>query len=309
MKMKRTAIYMMLAGAVALTSCDTVRNFTRNAGGGEKKNVEAQAPAADPAQAEAKTPAAAKNKPGKGSKNVPDPVSEDQITGEWNIVAVGQTAIKDLQEMPYITFEDGRFFGSNGCNVLNGSYRLENGKIEFGAVAATMRFCPDVPFEHDINVVLADGQSYPLSIERKGHETYLYMLSSTGQKLLTARRHNMGFLNGQWIVTKIKDKDIDNEECNIFFDIPEGKVHGNTGCNFFNGDIYINCDRSNAIELSNMGVTRMACPDTTQETAMLVALEETASAIQQGENRVVLYDKNGKEVMTLRKDNKNNITD
>lgn len=323
--MNKTAIFMLLA-AVALSSCDSVRNLTHNVGNSvsnavgsvtKRNGAKAADTTAAPETTATAKPAKAKTKkktaenPAKPAKNVAvhETVTADQLAGEWNIVAVGQTSISDLQEMPYITFADGRFYGSNGCNVLNGNYRLDKGVIEFGAVAATMRYCPDVPFEHEINVVLAEGQSYRLSIEHKEHETYLHMLSSTGHRLLTARRHNMGFLNGQWLVTKIGEKDVDNEECNIFFDIPEGKVHGNTGCNFFNGDIYISTDRSNAIELSNMGVTRMACPDLTQETAMLVALEQTASAVQKSEHRVVLLDKKGNEVITLRKDKGNHIND
>ena len=95
--------------------------------------------------------------------------------------------------------------------------------------------------------------------------------------------------------------------CNIFFDVAEGKVHGNTGCNYFNGKLYISPDRSNALELSNMGVTRMACPKTAQETSMLVALEETASAIRGNGNQVILLDKNGKQVMTLLRSENQNI--
>ena len=156
-------------------------------------------------------------------------------------------------------------------------------------------------FEHDINVVSADGESYPVKIEKMGHESYLYLLSSSGRKLLTARRHNMGFLNGQWQVTAINGQPIDDEECNIFFDIAESKVHGNTGCNYFNGEIFINPDHTNALELRNMGVTRMACYKTAQETSMLVALEETVSAIQGSKDQVMLLNKDGKQVMTLRR--------
>ena len=45
----------------------------------------------------------------------------------------------------------------------------------------------------------------------------------------------------------------------------------------------------------------MMCPDMEQEAAILLALEETASAIQGSEGRVMLLDQTGKELMSLRK--------
>lgn len=290
--MKHISLYAAAAAAILFCSCNALQGGTKTSG------------------SQATTTTVNDNKGTtqrhQGGKATPTAVNDEALAGEWTIVGVGKTSITDREEMPYITFDDGKIYASNGCNVLNGSYKLANGKLSFGGVASTMRYCPDVPFEHDINVVIADGTSYPVRIERVGHESYLYLLDSAGRKLMTARRHNMGFLNGQWLVTSIDGNPVDDEECNIFFDIAEGKVHGNTGCNYFNGDIYINSDRSNALELSNMGVTRMACPKTAQETAMLVALEQTASAIQGSDRQVMLLDKNGKKLITLKPFNKPN---
>ena len=50
-----------------------------------------------------------------------------------------------------------------------------------------------------------------------------------------------------------------------------------------------------------MGVTRMACPYTTQETALLVALEETASALSGGKDSAMLMAADGRELLTLRR--------
>ncbi len=290
--MKHTALYAAAAAAILFCSCNVLQGGTKTSG----------------SQATASTAADNKGTTQRqqGGKVTPTAVHDEALAGEWIIVGVGKTSITDREEMPYITFDDGKIYASNGCNVLNGGYALSNGRLSFSKMASTMRYCPDVPFEHDINVVIADGTSYPVRIERVGHESYLYLLDGAGRKLMTARRHNMGFLNGQWLVTSIDGNPVDDEECNIFFDIAEGKVHGNTGCNYFNGNIYINSDRSNALELSNMGVTRMACPKTAQETAMLVALEQTASAIQGSDRQVMLLDKNGKKLITLKPFNKPN---
>lgn len=284
--MKKLTLYAAAAALLALGACNTTKNGVTRVSGASGTSTSTST----------KSGKSTKTPTGTASAKT---IDENALAGEWTIVAAGSTQITDREEMPYINFDNGRFYASNGCNVLNGSYRIDDNKITFGGVASTLRYCHDVPFEHDINVVLADGTSYPINIENTGHETYLYILGSNGHKMLTGRRHNMGFLNGQWQVTSIDGKPIDDEECNIFFDIAEGRVHGNTGCNYFNGNIFISPDRSNAIELSNMGVTRMACPKTEQETAMLVALEQTATALQGSGNRVMLLDKDGKQVITL----------
>ncbi|MDE6498571.1 MAG: META domain-containing protein [Muribaculaceae bacterium] len=303
MMKKYIHILVCAAAVMGLGSCNMVQNaVTRVTGAAGTPKPKEEQPAAPAKNAEPKK--SAQTKP---SKQQPlQEIDEKQLAGEWVIVAVGDTRISDLEEMPYITFSDGAFYGSNGCNVLNGQYSVKGSKLGFSHVAATMRFCPDVPFEHEINVVLADGTSYPVKIENKGHETYLYLLSDNGnRRLLQARRHNMGFLNGEWRVTAIGNDEIDDEECNIFFDIAEGKVHGNTGCNYFNGEIFISPDRANAIELSNMGVTRMACPKTAQETAMLVALEQASQAVQKGDRQAALLDNHGEKLITLKRVDKN----
>jgi len=40
-----------------------------------------------------------------------------------------------------ISFADGNFSSSNGCNALGGEYKTEGNTIEFGATRATMRYC------------------------------------------------------------------------------------------------------------------------------------------------------------------------
>ncbi len=227
------------------------------------------------------------------------------IDGQWNVAEVGTSKIELEEEVPYITFDtaSGSIYVFNGCNYLNGTYTLsDSNKISFGKVLSTMKYCADVPFDSEINAVVSDGTTLDAELKRIGQDSYLYLRSDRGHTVMTLRRHNMEFLNGNWLVTSIDGKAIDDEEANVFFDIHELKIHGNTGCNFFNGDIYIDPNRSNAIDFSKMGVTRMACPKTAQETAMLVALESTASAIAgRHESKVLLLDKNGKELMTLRR--------
>lgn len=302
--MKHHLIPATLSLALILGSCNIMRQNSTRVSGAE--GVSSNAPAAavptqntKPAKA-AKTKGKKKNEQKKASAPATIQAPEaEQLAGEWIIVSVNGKTIGERDEMPYLTFDNGRIYGNNGCNVLNGAYTLTGGNITFSNIATTMRYCPDAEFEHEINTALHEGTPVRIAYEQVGHESYISLLSTSGHNMLTARRHNMDFLNGQWRVTSINGQDVDDDECNIFFDIAEGKVHGNTGCNYFNGDIFISPDRSNAIELSNMGVTRMACPKTEQETAMLVALEQVTEAIQGSEGRVMLLGKDSKQLITL----------
>lgn len=228
-----------------------------------------------------------------------------ELEGRWTIIQVGPTVIDRDEDMPYIIFEPAtaRFYANNGCNTLNGAYSLDNAdKVTFHSVAATLRLCPDAPFDGAINEIISDGHATPLRHEDIGQESFIDFLGHDGTTIMRLRRGNMSFLNGQWDIESVANCD-DSPAADIFIDLNEHKIHGNTGCNIVNGDIYLDHRRSNAIDFSNLHTTRMACPPPFDrfQTAMLVALEETATAISDGAQRVMLLGHDGQILMTLRK--------
>lgn len=230
------------------------------------------------------------------------PTEEQLCGGEWTVASVGDVTVEADENMPYVNFaSDGRFYASDGCNVINGDYALRNdGSLTFANVLSTMKYCPDVEFSTLIASVFGQ-ERYNVDFKRIGQDSYLYIKSQAGKTVMTLRRHNMEFLNGNWRVTAIDGQPVDDEEANVFIDIAELKIHGNTGCNFFNGSIYIDPSRANAIDFSDMGVTRMACPKAEQEQRMLVALEDTRTAVSDGDDTVLLINKSGREVITLKR--------
>lgn len=240
----------------------------------------------------------------KNNKNMQsDSKIGDRLNGEWIITSAAGKTIPTTDEMPYITFEKGtgKFYASNGCNVLNGIYKIaDDGSLSFENVLSTMKLCPENDYEAPLTKALSGSEKINIKINDLGHETYLRFFSSKGVELLSARKHNMDFLNGNWLITSVGGKAIPAEDATLFIDINELKVHGNTGCNFFNGVLYINPDKSNAIDFSNLASTRMACPNMQQESAIMLALEETAGAIEGSEGRVMLLNSSGKELMTLK---------
>lgn len=230
------------------------------------------------------------------------PVRSTPVSGEWTIIRAGDKDIHLDEGMPYLIFSDegDRFYACNGCNYLNGDYTYDasNGEITFANVVSTMAECPHIDFETAISVVLNEGVSVRSKIKEEGRETYMTLSSNSGDKLMTLRRHNLEMVNGQWDVISIGGENIDSNELNIFLDVPELKIHGNTGCNFFNGSIEIDPEQPSAIAFTQMGVTMRMCENSGLERRMLVALEETTAYSLSGDT-LELKNASGKTVLKL----------
>lgn len=276
-------IIIMSALSLALTGCQTVSNLGKKIGIGDD---------APKAEVTTKTPTSAATQV--QTENV-------DISGEWTIIGVNDKEINQDEEMPYVTFVPGekRFYASNGCNILNGDYILSGSTISFSHVLATQKYCPGVNYDSEINSVLADGNSLTVQVKAQNQATFLYLIDANGRTLISMSRQNLSWLNGQWDVVTINGHTADRAEANIFFDIASLKVHGNTGCNYFNGTLHVDPLEAGNISFSGMGVTRMACPDQDFERAMLVALEEVTK-VEQKNGLAVLCDANGNQLLTLK---------
>lgn len=228
------------------------------------------------------------------------------LDGEWVIVGVGESRLPQRDEMPYVYFEEknDRFYASNGCNILNGDYRLgPDSKITFSSVLSTMMECGDDEWERAISAILKDGVSVRGRVEKKGAESYLYLDNRAGKRVMTLRKHNMEPLNGLWSVERIGREDVSGSGLDIFIDVAELKTHGNTGCNYFNGQIVIDPDMANSISFSHMGVTMRMCENSELERTYLVALEQTAAYSLVGKSLHLLNDR-GQTVLVLKREQK-----
>lgn len=225
------------------------------------------------------------------------------LGGNWTIIKVGETNIDRDEDMPYIFFEpkEGIFYANNGCNTLNGSFTLDTNKITFHNVITTLRLCAEVTFDHEINAVVNNEIASVLKFNEEGAETFLNLTSPSGKALMTLRRGNLEFLNGQWDIVAVAGLETLRTPATIFFDLTDLKLHGNTGCNFINGEIYLDHRVPNAVDFSQIITTLRACQYPEQQTAILVALEETASAVSEDADTVILLDANGMEMMRLKK--------
>lgn len=231
----------------------------------------------------------------------PEELGKGVVKGDWAIETVnGKNAVGE--KAPFLKFvpSEKRVYGNNGCNVLNGSYEYNSADstIRFSKMASTMMMCAKEGItDYEINIALEAVRYYTWKI--KDSDYYLYLLDAGKHEVMSLMHQNFDFLNGSWTVTAINDKKINNPDVQLVIDVPEGKVHGNTGCNILNGAFETDMDAANSISFSALATTRMACPPENNETEFLVALEEASTAKPISPTGVILLDSQGKQVLRL----------
>lgn len=230
-------------------------------------------------------------------------LEEGVVTGDWTIETVnGENVVAETPA--YIKFvpSEKRIYGCNGCNTINGSYAYDKvaHTLSFSQIATTMRLCgtPGIT-DLDINAALANTTNY--SWDHNGDEYFLYLKDQNGVVLLKLMHQNFDFLNGSWQVTAIEEEPVDNPEMRLVIDVDGGKIHGNTGCNILNGTMDVDMETANTLSFQDITITRMACPNPSLQTRLIVALEDAAHARPLDADRVVLLNLLRKPVLTLRR--------
>ena len=203
--------------------------------------------------------------------------------------------------MPYLTFdsENNRIYGNNGCNYINGGFSVEeNGSLKFGNMITTLAECNN---KTEAQISKAIGNTTSFTITKEKGIQMLVLRDKKHNPIMTLRNHNLSLLNGTWTVTEIDGNAIDDENIRLVIDIPEGKLHGNSGCNLINGSISLDPKKKNAIQFSQIISTRKACPNMATETALLVALEEAEHFKAESSETIELLDNNRKCVLILKR--------
>lgn len=226
------------------------------------------------------------------------------LDGRWYIRTVGSITLQGFEdeEWPYLQFSatEGRFYGHNGCNVINGSYRLPGGQmLELSNVATTMKLCEGDTLAYPIANALEETRSFTTASGPDGSET-LSLLNGAGQAVMTLRSSDIDFLNGPWQVVAVNGKDVDIPDARLIFDVENNTISGNAGCNRLRGELTRNPQVTASVQFSNLSTTRMTCPDIETESALLIALEEVTHA-KQHKNTVELLDASGKTAVKLQK--------
>lgn len=236
----------------------------------------------------------------------------DRLTGRWSILEADGKAVTapEGEEHPYIAFDSTavnaavlKVYAYTGCNTLNGALALtgKSGIEKVGEFATTMRLCPDADTETAIINAFNSMVSYRL--ERHENTYQLSFFNERGTIVLVAGRTDMSFLDGAWQVTEIQPIKIEDdampEPMQLVFDMTEGRLHGNTGCNVLNATVSTSEGHPNSLTISNPLTTRMACPNAGLEQQLTNALSRVASAAPGRHSTVYLLDEAGNKVITL----------
>lgn len=292
--LKSAAFFIAAACAMSLTSCD-LYNKMFNKEKEDKTAVKKEVVLPQDRVAIEVKPDPKTYSPAEFAKGV--------VKGDWAIErvydreAVGATP-------PYLKFSasDGRIYGNNGCNTVNGDYVYNpaDSTLTFDHVAVTMMLCHEEGItDFYINRALSETRKYSLHETDDGYTMRLY--NERGEDIMLLTHQNLDFLNGTWKVTAIDGEDVNVDKMKLVFDVDEHKVHGNTGCNVLNGRLETDMDEPNTFSFEAIGVTMMMCPTIEYQTAMLVALEDACRAKPIDKNRVQLLNQEGQPVMTLQR--------
>lgn len=221
-----------------------------------------------------------------------------QLNGEWNIMTVNNKKI-NAENRAYINldFSKHRLYGNNGCNYINGGFEAEANKISFTNLITTLMACPNSSSERAVMKAMGDVVSFKLL--EKNKITYLHLLNAKGHTLMTLRRQNVDFVDGAWTVKEIDGVATADKEVRLVIDTEQLKIHGCTGCNIVNGDIYIDTTKDRAIQFQQLISTRKMCANMKTETALLVALEETYYCEKSTADEIKFLDEHGKVVVVL----------
>lgn len=233
----------------------------------------------------------------------PEEFAKGIVKGDWAIEKVfGEEAVGEKAPFLKFALSDDRVYGNNGCNTINAEYKYNpsDSTLVFENVAVTMMLCAKEGItDYLINQALNETRRYALKDVEDGYIMTLY--NEAGKEVMLLTHQNLDFLNGTWKVIEIDGEPIDVENMKLVIDVDEHKVHGNTGCNVFNGKLETDMETPNTFSFESMAVTMMYCPQIEYQTAMLVALEDAERAKPIDKNRVQLLNASGRPVITLQR--------
>lgn len=78
-----------------------------------------------------------------------------QLSGkEWNVTTLQGKSLDNSEGIPSLNFGDnGKLFGSTGCNSFVGSFKLESTSLSLDPGAITKMFCPDSPEQNFLTAI------------------------------------------------------------------------------------------------------------------------------------------------------------
>lgn len=205
----------------------------------------------------------------------------DTLNGsQWTLVDLHSKAVLSETTVT-LNFEDGKVFGSDGCNRYRGAFTAKAGKLHVGKnLASTMMMCSEAINKQATVYIKALLTATRYKIDKQS----LLLMNAKGKLLATFAKQDTSLSGKSWQVTSINNGKqavvglLPNTEITINFGT-DGTVTGSTGCNKFTARHEVN---DKAIKINNIEAEHNACTNTDhaeQETQFLRALA-TAAVIQ-----------------------------
>ena len=133
----------------------------------------------------------------------------------------------------------------------------------------------------------------------------LMMTLMTGSLMMmacgsTKKAATVADLAGEWEVMEVDNKPVSAEETPFLgFNVSEGQLYGNTGCNSLMATIKVS-ESTGELSFDAVGSTKRMCADMATEDAILQALGAVKGFTLEGE-KLVLNNADGNELMELKK--------
>jgi heat shock protein HslJ len=239
-----------------------------------------------------------------GSLTAQDPLVESN----WTVTYVRGANIGKVEA--YLNFDASgeRFTGNTGCNIMNGTVRVQTDRVTFSAIITTKRACmrQTAPVESSVLTALQTATRYKRSSDR--------LMLYAGNRLVLELKprsvtndddqpqnptDSLNLADRKWILQAIAGTAIPKVEQEAFinFDAEKGTAGGDTSCNVFGGSYTVN---ANKISITDTISTMRACVEDERmniERGFLDALQD-ADRYEIRANKLFIYSR-GKLLLTF----------
>lgn len=220
-----------------------------------------------------------------------------QLYGEWTVETVRKKSLQTA-DRPYIylDFNNHCFYGSNGCNTVNGKFMLNGSNISFVDIITTSETCHN---HNDRSLIKTLAEVQKLQVTTLYNVERMQLLNGKGTALITLKRQNLDALNGAWVVKEMDNETVKDKNIRFVIDVNMLTVHANTGCNIINGIVTLDPSKDFAVQFEDLHSTGNKCENIDSETDMLLALENTECYKRINDNEIAFMTREGKTVMVI----------
>lgn len=130
-------------------------------------------------------------------------------------------------------------------------------------------------------------------------------IAVAGSSCSSTKSMNLDELSGRWEITDVNGSKVtmsapDAEMPYLGFDVVNGRLSGNAGCNSIMGS-FPTSDPAGKISFGDVATTRMMCPDMEVEQNVVQALGNVAGYKSEGADKVALVSADGAQLLSLKK--------